>query len=105
MVDRAASATITTSASHYGSGEPITVSWTGGTGNRYDWLALNRDCFDPTACPLRQWRYIDGRVFGTARFTKGSTGTWPLRPGRYIVSLCVDDDYRCIATSARFRIG
>jgi endonuclease/exonuclease/phosphatase family metal-dependent hydrolase len=105
VVDHGATPTITTSAHHYGRGEPISVSWTGGTGNRYDWLELNRDCFDPTACPLRQWRYIDGRVFGTARFTKGSTGTWPLRPGRYIVSLCVDDDYRCIATSARFRIG
>jgi len=105
VVNPRARATIATSARRYARGEAITVNWTGGTGNRYDWLELNRNCFDPTACALRQWRYIDGRVFGTARFNRGSTGIWPLRRGRYIVSLCVDDDYRCIATSARFTIG
>jgi endonuclease/exonuclease/phosphatase family metal-dependent hydrolase len=105
LVDRGAAATIRASARRYGRGESITVTWTGGTGNRYDWLALNRNCFDPTSCPLRQWRYIDGRVFGSARFTRGSTGSWPLRPGRYVVSLCVDDGFRCLATSEPFRVG
>ena len=104
IVERGVPATITTSARRYAQGEPVQVSWTGGPGNRYDWLALNRDCFDPSACALRQWRYIDGRPFGTARFTKGSEGVWPLRPGRYAVSLCVDDDYVCVATSAVFRV-
>ena len=105
VVDRGARATIRASAHRFRSGEPISVSWTGGTGNRYDWLELNRNCFDPTSCPLRQWRYIDGRVFGSARFTKGSTGAWPLRPGHYVVSLCVDDGFHCIATSDPFRVG
>ena len=105
VVDRAAGATITTSAGRYAQGEPIQVSWTGGLGNRYDWLALTRNCFDPSACALRQWRYIDGRPYGSARFGKGSEGTWPLRPGRYAVSLCVDDDFRCVATSAVFRVA
>ncbi len=105
LVDRRAEPTIQASARRYGHGEPIMVSWTNGTGNRYDWLELNRNCFDPTSCPLRQWRYVDGRVFGSARFTKGSTGAWPLRPGRYVVSLCVDDGFHCIATSDPFRVG
>jgi len=104
IVERGAPATIETSARWYVQGDPISVSWTGGPGNRYDWLSLNRECFDPSACALRQWRYIDGRPFGSARFTEGSEGTWPLRPGRYAVSLCVDDDYRCVATSAVFRV-
>jgi endonuclease/exonuclease/phosphatase family metal-dependent hydrolase len=105
IVDRRAPATIRTLDRRYVRGEPIEVAWRGGPGNRYDWLALNRGCFDPTSCPLRQWRYIDGRPFGRARFTKGSEGIWPLRPGRYVVSLCVDDDYRCVATSSVFRIA
>jgi hypothetical protein len=104
LVNRRKPATIRTLASRYEQGEPIEVRWKGGTGNRYDWLALNRDCFDPTSCPLRQWRYVDARPFGTARFTNGSEGVWPLRPGRYVVSLCVDDDYRCVATSKVFRV-
>jgi hypothetical protein len=104
LVDRRAEPTISTSARRYERGEPIRVEWTGGPGNRYDWLSLNRGCFDPTSCPLRQWRYVDGRVNGTARFTRGSEGVWPLRAGRYVVSLCIDDDYRCVATSEVFRI-
>ncbi len=105
LLDRRAPATIRTFQHRYARGEPIGVEWTGGPGNRYDWLALNRNCFDPASCPLRQWRYVDGRPFGTARFTKGSEGVWPLRPGRYVVSLCIDDDYRCVATSEVFRIA
>jgi endonuclease/exonuclease/phosphatase family metal-dependent hydrolase len=105
LLDRRAPATIRTSRHRYARGEPIEVEWTGGPGNRYDWLALNRNCFDPASCPLRQWRYVDGRPFGVARFTKGSEGVWPLRPGRYAVSLCIDDDYRCVATSEVFRIA
>lgn len=104
VVERGGPVTIETSTRRYAQGEPIEVSWAGGPGNRYDWLALNRNCFDPSSCPLRQWRYIDGRPFGSARFTKGSEGIWPLRPGRYAVSLCVDDDYRCVATSTEFRV-
>jgi len=104
LVDRRAPATIRTLASRYDQGEPIGVRWKGGPGNRYDWLALNRNCFDPSTCALRQWRYVDARPFGSARFTNGSEGVWPLRPGRYSVSLCVDDDYRCVATSKVFRI-
>jgi hypothetical protein len=104
LVERGAPATIAVAQRRYEQGEPIRVEWTGGPGNRYDWLSLNRNCFDPSSCPLRQWRYIDGRVNGAARFTRGSEGVWPLRPGRYVASLCVDDDYVCVATSEVFRI-
>ncbi|MGZ8579828.1 MAG: endonuclease/exonuclease/phosphatase family protein [Actinomycetota bacterium] len=104
LVERGAPATIATTERRYERGEPIRVEWTGAPGNRYDWLSLNRNCFDPTSCPLRQWRYVDGNVNGAVRFTRGSEGVWPLRPGRYVVSLCVDDDYVCVATSEIFRV-
>jgi endonuclease/exonuclease/phosphatase family metal-dependent hydrolase len=104
LLERNARATVATTNRRYEQGDPIRVAWTGGPGNRYDWLALTRNCFDASDCPLRQWRYIDGDVNGTARFTRGSEGVWPLRPGRYAVSLCVDDDYVCVATSEVFRI-
>lgn len=104
LVDRGAPATVRTAARAYDRGEPIEVEWTGAPGNRYDWLALSRGCFDASVCPLRQWRYVDGNVNGTASFTRGSEGIWPLRPGRYAVSLCVDDGFVCIATSRIFRV-
>lgn len=104
LLERNARSTVATTSRRYEQGDPIRVEWTGGPGNRYDWLALTRNCFDASDCPLRQWRYIDGDVNGAARFTRGSEGVWPLRPGRYAASLCVDDDYVCVATSEVFRI-
>lgn len=104
LLERNARATVAATDRRYEQGDPIRVVWTGGPGNRYDWLALTRNCFDASDCPLRQWRYIDGNVNGTARFTRGSEGVWPLRAGRYAVSFCVDDDYVCVATSEVFRI-
>ncbi len=95
---------VSTTEHRYDQGEPIRVEWFGAPGNRYDWLSLNRGCFDPEACPLRQWRYVNAESIGTGRFTRDSEGIWPLRPGRYVVGLCVDDDYDCIATSEVFRI-
>ena len=103
-MERGGRAAITTSAPRYERGDPIVVEWSGGPGNRYDWLSLTRNCFDPTTCALRQWRYVDGRAHGRARFTRGSEGVWPVRAGRYAVSLCIDDDYRCVATSEVFRV-
>lgn len=106
VVQRSAPATIATDARRYEPGAPIEVTWTGGSGNRYDWLGVYpADCRDPASCPLRQWRYIDARISGSAPIARGSEGAWPMRPGRYVVELCVDDDYRCVATSEPFQIS
>ena len=99
-----ANAWVRTGERRYVQGEPIDVEWFGAPGNRYDWLALNRNCFDPESCPLRGWRYVNAASIGSARFTRGSEGVWPPPPGRYVVGLCLDDDYDCIATSEIFRI-
>ena len=50
------------------------------------------------------WRYIDARIFGSARFKAEATGNWPLPPGRYRVTLCVDDGFECLATTQAFRV-
>ena len=47
---------------------------------------------------------MNAASIGSARFTRGSEGVWPPPPGRYVVGLCLDDDYDCIATSEIFRI-
>lgn len=47
---------------------------------------------------------MNAASIGSARFTPDSEGVWPPRPGRYVVGLCLDDDYDCIATSEIFRI-
>jgi hypothetical protein len=104
VVDPDAPTTIETSARRYRQGEPIVVSWDNGPGNRFDWLSVNPAGVDPAVGRLWQWRYVDGRVRGTARITRESVGNWPLPPGRWQVHLCIDDDYVCVASSEPFRI-
>ena len=104
VADSGADPWVRTTEARYEQGEPIRVQWSGAPGNQYDWLSLIRGCFDPEACPLRQWRYVNADAIGSGRFTRDSEGIWPLRTGRYAVGLCVDDDYDCIAVSDVFRI-
>ena len=74
------------------------------SGNRYDWLDLHAADATPTTGRIWLWRYIDARIFGSARFKAEATGNWPLPPGRYRVTLCVDDGYDCLATTEAFRV-
>ena len=81
-----ANAWVRTGEHRYVQGEPIDVEWFGAPGNRYDWLALNRNCFDPESCPLRGWRYVNAASIGSASFTPRFRGcvaaaTRPLRGG------------------------
>ena len=73
-----APATITVSKTRFAVGEPITVSWTNALGNRYDWLDLHAADATPSTGRLWLWRYIDARIFGSARFKAEATGNWPL---------------------------
>ena len=77
------------------------VSWTNAPGNRYDWLDLHAANATPTTGRIWLWRYIDARVFGSAPFKAEATGNWPLPPGRYRVTLCVDDGFECLARPSR----
>lgn len=104
VVDPDAPATIVVSARTFAVGEPIVVTWTNAPGNRYDWLDVHAADATPTTGRIWNWRYLDARVFGTTAIKAEATGNWPLPPGRYRVSLCVDDDYVCLATTRAFRI-
>jgi endonuclease/exonuclease/phosphatase (EEP) superfamily protein YafD len=104
MVDPEATAGVSVSARRVATAEPIEVTFHGAPGNRYDWLSLNLAGADPERDALYGWRYVGGRFGGTVAIRAGSFGNWPLRPGRYQVSLCVDDAYRCVATSRPFRV-
>jgi exonuclease III len=103
-VDPQAPATISISKRRYGVGEPIVISWTNAPGNRYDWLDLHAADATPSTGRLWLWRYIDARVFGSAPFKAEATGNWPLPPGRYRVTLCVDDGFDCLASTEAFRV-
>ena len=104
VVDPQAHATITVAERRFDRGEPIVVSWTNAPGNRYDWLDLHAAEATPTTGRLWLWRYIDARVVGSAAFKAEATGNWPLPPGRYRVTLCVDDGFECLATTESFRV-
>jgi exonuclease III len=103
-VDRGARATIAVSSQTYAVGEPIVVTWANGPGNRYDWLDVHAADATPTTGRIWNYRYIGARVAGTAAVKAEATGNWPLPPGRYRVSLCVDDGFACLATTPAFRI-
>lgn len=103
-VDKQAPATITVAKRRYAVGERIVVSWTNAPGNRYDWLDLHAADATPTTGRIWLWRYIGARVFGSAPFKAEATGNWPLPPGRYRVTLCVDDGFVCLARTESFRV-
>jgi hypothetical protein len=103
-VDPAAPASIDVSARTYDVGDPIVVTWAGAPGNRYDWLDVHAADATPATGRIWNWRYIGARVFGSAAIKAEAVGNWPLPPGRYRISLCVDDDYACVATSRAFRV-
>ena len=104
VVDPRAPATISVAKERYAASEPIVVSWTNAPGNRYDWLDLHAANATPTTGRLWLWRYIDARMFGSAPFKAEATGNWPLPPGRYRVTLCVDDGFVCLAETESFRV-
>ena len=103
-VDPQAPATISVAEKRYEVGEPIVVSWTNAPGNRYDWLDLHAASATPSTGRIWLWRYIDARIFGSAAFKAEATGNWPLPPGRYRVTLCVDDGFECSARTEPFRV-
>ena len=104
VVDPKVPSTVSVSKRRYAVGEPIVVSWTNAPGNRYDWLDLYAANATPTTGRIWLWRYVDARVLGSAAFKAEATGNWPLPPGRYRVSLCVDDGYTCLGRTESFRV-
>lgn len=89
--------TVTTGRRSYAPGDPITVTWSDMPGNRFDWVAIYRRGASPAAAPYLGWFYTDSMVAGSGTFDDGTSGRWPLKPGRYSVYLLPDDQYEVLA--------
>ena len=88
-----------TSRASYTVGEPIEVSWSGGPGYRWDWIAI----FEAPTGDLRDthllWRHTGTRASGSVRLDGDAAvvdqssigGVWPLPPGGYVVAYLLDD--------------
>lgn len=120
LYEQGAPTTVTTSKLVYTSGEPIVVSWINAPGMMWDWLGLytaGQSGENPIATTCFAgygwnghylfYEYTHGSIEGTTTFTESSPpgyGTWPLRPGNYVIRLLLDDGYRSVASSARFKV-
>lgn len=109
-----------TSKSTYAVGEPIEVSWKGAYGLRFDWFGVyspGANDGSPSATGCAVWtcgnqryllyEYLHAEIEGTTAFDRDSFpgwASWPLQPGSYEIRLLLDDGYRSVASSARFRI-
>ena len=68
------------------------VSWSGGPGNKLDYVAIFR-AGEPSLYSYLGYRYVDARPAGSVRFGVDSD----LKPGRYVARLMLDDGYSVIA--------
>jgi hypothetical protein len=94
---------LTTDAHSYRVGTPITVRWTNGPANRWDWVALYRAGADnPQKDSYLVWSYTRGHDSGAlppsthGRIVLGPDaqgGPWPLPPGRYTAHYLLTDQY------------
>jgi endonuclease/exonuclease/phosphatase family metal-dependent hydrolase len=105
--------TVTMSQPRYRVGERIGVSWTEAPGNGLDWIGLfpckrNGKCGDNSTYLLYQ--YTGTEIEGSLSIGKerggfeGSSAAWPLKPGRYVARLLIDDSYVSIGESQQFTI-
>ena len=93
----------------YRPGEPVTMRWHNGPGNRWDWVAIYATAAGAAADPARNkqviWRYtgsqIEGEIVVDAHLQ--DLGAWPLTPGHYTLFYMQHDDYEPLA-SATFEI-
>jgi hypothetical protein len=108
---RASPPTIEAGRAKYQVGHSVKLSWTRGAGMGLDWVSLfpctKNHCVGNGGYTL--YDYTDSRIEGSVRIGPGDSGleggaTWPLRPGTYVARLLIDDSYRSIAQSPRFRI-
>jgi endonuclease/exonuclease/phosphatase family metal-dependent hydrolase len=100
---------LTTDASTYAVGQPITVSWTDGPANRWDWVAVYRaNADDPKKDSYLVWAYTGGHdsgalppsTHGKIVFGRDQQGKpWPLPPGRYTAHYLLTDQYDSVGAT------
>jgi hypothetical protein len=90
IVDPDMPAALTLDNDTYAPGEPITVTWTGAEGYRFDWIAVYSR---PASDAYGYWGYVytGGRVAGMTTLDAETLGELP--PGDYEVRLLADDSY------------
>ena len=101
---------VTTDASSYAVGDPITVHWANGPANRWDWIGVYpADAADPAKDSYGLWGYTGGHDAGAVPpstegdFVLGRDHQgrpWPLPPGRYVVHYLPTDQYVSIGSTA-----
>jgi endonuclease/exonuclease/phosphatase family metal-dependent hydrolase len=112
VYSRHSHATVTTSRRTYRVGQPIKVRWTRAPGMGLDWIGIFRchrvKCAGNGGYLLYTYTRtkVEGRgVIGPSAATLEGAVSWPLRPGKYVARLLVDDSYISIGHSQRFRIN
>ncbi|MFT4008777.1 MAG: endonuclease/exonuclease/phosphatase family protein [Nocardioidaceae bacterium] len=100
---------LTTDATAYAVGDPITVSWTDGPANRWDWIGVYRArAADPEKDDYLIWGYTGGHDAGAlppsaqGELVLGHDHQgkpWPLPPGKYVVHYLLTDQYTSIGTT------
>jgi hypothetical protein len=88
----------------------VTVSWDRAPGQHLDWVGLyrcRRTCDEPGS--YLAYRYTRTRIEGSLAFSDAvapgeGAPPWPLPPGQYVARLLVDDSYRVVALTTRFRV-
>ena len=89
----------------YGVGDPIEVTWRGGPGYRWDWIAVFAAPAEDLLDTHLLWRHTLARVDGTVRLDADAAvvdqssvgGRWPLPPGEYVVAYLLDDGPEAVA--------
>lgn len=88
----------------YEQGDPISLTWRNAPGNRYDWVAIYAEDSKNKDSHLA-WAHVNARLEGTTTLdASGTTGDWPIPPGRYVARLMADDGFVLLAESAPFDI-
>ncbi len=103
--DPGAAVLLRTDRPTYRVGEAIEVSWAGGAGYRWDWIAVFRAPAEDLRDAHLIWRHTDARIDGTLRLDAGaavvdqssSGGRWPLPPGEYEAAYLLDDSTERVA--------
>ena len=110
-VDRDAIPTLRLDRAVYRVGQAIEVTWHGGPGYRWDWIAVFPAPADDTRDSHLIWRHTGARLDGTVRLDADAAivdqssvgGRWPLPAGEYVVAYLLDDGPIAVAR-ARLRI-
>lgn len=100
---------LTTDASSYDVGKPITVQWADGPANRWDWVGVYRAGADnPEKDDYLVWGYTGGHDAGALPpSTEGKLvlgrdhqgKPWPLPPGRYTVRYLLTDQFTSVGST------